>query len=230
MKSDLLLLSQRSRGSPPTAHNTTPRSPADATLSSRLFSGYLGRSGSQNSDRLCSHFTVRTSKVRKALLWPCQNHEDYRHVKIDEERIAAWNATEVAIDLMHSISYVSDPSTEDASRSGFATEDPDSDEIEGDIPSTVSGMIDVNNTTTSPDIMTLLQAAQIREQIPHVAPNVTVNVTGSSILNDRYDPTYFTSAFPTLFPYGTGKHLDNRCQKDLSLQLWIRLLLKHVSR
>jgi len=123
-----------------------------------------------NSDRLCSHFTVRTSKVRKALLWPCQNHEDYRHVKIDEERIAAWNATEVAIDLMHSISYVSDPSTEDASRSGFATEDPDSDEIEGDIPSTVSGMIDVNNTTTSPDIMTLLQAAQIREQIPHVAP------------------------------------------------------------
>jgi hypothetical protein len=191
---------------------------------------WVGRE-SLNSNRLRSHFTVRTSKVLKALLWLCQNHEDYRHVRIDEERIAAWNATEVAVDLMQSISHVSDPSTEDASRSGFATEDPDSDEIEGDIPSTVSGMIDVNNTTTSPDTTTLLRAAQIREQMPHSASNIMVNVvTGSIIMNDRYDPTYFTSAFPTLFLYGTGKHLDNRRRQDLSLQLWIRLLLKHVSR
>jgi hypothetical protein len=131
---------------------------------------------------------------------------------------------------MDSMSYVADPSAEDASRSGFATEDLDSAEIEGDIPLTVSGMVDVNNTTTSPNVTTLLRVAQIVESVPHSRPKVTINVTGSSILDDRYDPTYFTSAFPTLFPYGTGKHLDKRRSKELSLQLWIELLLKHASR
>jgi hypothetical protein len=58
---------------------------------------WVGRE-SLNSNRLRSHFTVRTGKVLKALLWLCRNHKDYRHVRIDEERIAAWNATEVAVD------------------------------------------------------------------------------------------------------------------------------------
>jgi hypothetical protein len=186
---------------------------------------------SPNRNHLRSHFTVRTSKVYNALLWLCRNHEDYRHVTIDEERLATWNATEVAVELLDSMSHVSDPATEDASRSGFATENPDSDEIEGDIPPTVSGMVDVNNTTASPNAITLLRAAQFRERIQPIHPNVTINVvTGSTILNDWSDPTYFTSAFPTLFPYGTGKHLDKRRRSEIPLQLWIQLLLKHASR
>lgn len=192
---------------------------------------WAGRESTGNRNHLRRHFTVRTAKVYNALLWLCRNHEDYRHVTIDEERLAAWNATEIAVELMDSMSYVPDPSAEDASRSGFATEDVDSPEIEGDIPLTVSGMVDVNNTTTSPDVTTLLRTAQIIESVPHSRPNVTINVvTGSSILNHRYDPTYFTSAFPTLFPYGTGKHLAKRRSRELSLHSWIELLLKHTSR
>ena len=181
---------------------------------------------------LRSHFTVRTAKVYTALQRLCQHHEDYRHVTIDEERIAAWNSTEIATELFESISTVAHPSVEDASRSGFATEDPDTEEIDGDIPHTVSGFIDVNNVTRSPDASTLYRAAQLTQHV-HSAhrQNLTINVvTGNTILNEHYVPSYFTSAFPTLFPYGMGKHIDNRRPKELSLALWIKLLLRHASR
>jgi len=191
---------------------------------------WAGRETS-NMNGLRSHFTVRTAKVYNALLWLCNHHEDYRHIQIDEDRLAAWSSTEVTMDLMNSMVSVSDPSTEDASRTGFATENPDSIEIHGDIPLTASGMVDVNNVTISPHTRTLLRAAELRQQTSAVKPNVTVNVvTGSTILNDRSDPTYFTSAFPTLFPYGCGKHLDKRRSRELSFQAWIQLLLRHASR
>jgi hypothetical protein len=151
---------------------------------------------------------------------------------IDEERIAAWNSTEIAIELMDSMSIVADPSIEDALHSGFATEDPDTEEVSGDIPQTVSSFIDVNNTTRSPDISTLYRAAQLRNEVRStITQDVTINiVAGNTILNEYYDPSYFTSAFPTLFPYGTGKHLNNRRSKELSLAVWIKLLLRHASR
>jgi len=127
---------------------------------------------------------------------------------------------------------VSDPSAEDASRTGFASDNPDSIDIDGDIPFTASGMVDVNNITVSPDETTLLRAADLRRQIRAAnQPNVTVNVTtGSTILDDRTDPNYFTSAFPTLFPYGCGKHLDGRRTEQLSFRTWVQLLLRDSSR
>ena len=166
------------------------------------------------------------------MVWLCLNHEDYKNGQIDEERIAAWALTEVAVDLMESIASVSDPSAEDASRTGFASENLDSIDIDGDISFTASGMVDVNNITVSPDETTLLHAADLRRQIQAVnQPNVTVNVTtGSTILDDHTDPTYFTSAFPTLFPYGCGKHLDERRTKQLSFHTWLQLLLRDSSQ
>lgn len=86
--------------------------------------------------------------------------------------MAAWDATEVAVELMEAMTYVPN---QDASRSGFANEDPDSPEIEGDITLTVSGIIDVNNTTISPAVTTLLRTAQIVERILHSKPNIIVH-------------------------------------------------------
>jgi hypothetical protein len=61
--------------------------------------------------------------------------------------------------------------------------------------------------------------------------DATINVvTGNHILSDFHDPTYFTSAFPTAFPHGTGKHLDLRRAKELPLSTWVQLLLKHSSQ
>ena len=120
--------------------------------------------------------------------------------------------------------HVADLSAEDASRSGFATEDPDTAEYEGDLPTTTSALLDINDVSFPPQVGTLNGLASLKAE-------VTVNVVpGNRIINDREDETFFTSAFPTLFPYGSGKHTDFRRNVQLSLREWAELLLKHSSR
>jgi hypothetical protein len=186
--------------------------------------------------RLRPYFTVRREKVYNALKWLCAHHEDYRHVTIDEERISIAEATVVATDLLDSIAYMADASAEYASRSGFATEDPDVESFQGDIPFDISGIIDMNNITEPAEVLTLTSLAETqleaRNQVLLPQPSkTTVNVvTGCSILNDHRDSTCFTSAFPTIFPYGTGKHIDSRRRKELDFTTWVQLLLRHSSR
>jgi len=55
-------------------------------------------------------------------------------------------------------------------------------------------------------------------------------VNGTNLLLDYEVDYYFTAAFPTIFPYGSGKHLDGCRQDQLSLSHWIQLLLRHSSR
>ena len=119
---------------------------------------------------------------------------------------------------------VFDITAEDASRSGFSTEDLDTAEYEGDLPTTTSALLDVNNVSLPPQVSTLNALASLKAE-------VTVNVvTGNKIINDYEDETFFTSAFPTLFPYGVGKHTDFRRDVQLSLGQWAQLMLKHSSR
>jgi len=183
---------------------------------------------------------VRKHKVYNALKWLVENHDDYRNnVTIDEERINGWESTFVAVELLDSIGHVSDSSVEDTSRDGFAMDNPDDDDIADDndnadavddtaydLPFTSSGIVDVNNIAEVPDATTLNRLAQLKADI-------TANVvTGSKVLNQYDCDSYFTSAFPTLFPYGTGKHRDSRREGkgQLSLLKCVSLMLRHSSR
>jgi len=177
--------------------------------------------------KLRTHFTVRKRQVYDALQWLCRNHEDYRQVTIDEERLASWESTFVATDILDSMNSVANNSSEDASQSGFPTEDPDNNYVEGDISHSVSGMIDVNDMGRSMDAEILRDLVEIKTSSPGLTVNV---VTGNSIISDFSDSTYFTSAFPTLFPYGTGKHIDARRTQQLGLSTWLQLLLRDSSR
>jgi hypothetical protein len=173
-----------------------------------------------------SPFEFRKREVYDALQWLVKNHEDYKnHVTINEEMMSGWKDTFVAVELLETIGRVSDPSAEDASRDGFGMDNHDDDETAGDLPFTSSGIIDVNNIAEVPDATTLTRLAQLKSDI-------TVNVvTGPKILNQYDCDSYFTSAFPTLFPYGTGKHRDSRREnKQLSLLAWVALMLRHSSR
>jgi len=177
--------------------------------------------------KLQTHFTVRKWQVYDALQWLCRNHEDYRQVTIDEERLASWESMFVATDILDSMNSVANNSSEDASWSGFTTKDPDNNDVEGDIPHSVSGMIDVNNMGTSMDAEILRDLVDIKTSSPGIMVNI---VTGNSIISDFYDSTYFTSTFPTLFPYRTGKHIDAWCTQELGLSTWLQLLLRDSSR
>lgn len=78
-----------------------------------------------------SPFADRKSTM--LLHWLCRNHDDCRHVTIDEERWASSESTIVATEPLDGMGQVGDIPTEDASRSGFATEDLDTAEYEGDL-------------------------------------------------------------------------------------------------
>ena len=66
--------------------------------------------------QLLPYFTVRRRKVYDALYWLCRNHDDYRHVTINEDRWASSESTVVVTELLNSMGHVADLSAEDASR------------------------------------------------------------------------------------------------------------------
>jgi len=109
-------------------------------------------------------------------------------------------------------------------RDDFATEDIDVEEFEDNISTSVSAIIDVNNTSRLNHLLML-------QELQSLQSNLTINVVPESKVLKHYEnPTYFTSAFPTLFPWGTGKHIDNRRKGTLKMKKWIELLLKDSSR
>ena len=85
----------------------------------------------------------------------------------------------VATSLLDSIGRSRDSTDEDISRSGFATQDIDTAEHDGDLPLTTSAILDTSELSVSPDIATLRRLAELKDEI-------TVNVvTGSTPLNER---------------------------------------------
>ena len=164
--------------------------------------------------KLAPQFTVRKHKVIPALKWLCEHHEDYKNISIDDAELNKWPSVFITEALLSSIARV---------QSG-AAEDADVEQFQGTIPSTAFAIIDVNNISKSSHLLTL-------QELQSLQSCLTINVVpGSKVLQHYEDPTYFTSAFPTLFPWGTGKHVDNRRKGPLKLRKWIELRLRYSSR
>ena len=177
--------------------------------------------------KIKQQFTVHKQKVVDALKFLKANHEDYKSVSIDTQELDRWPSVFITEALLQDMGRVRSGSPEDAERDGFATEDIDTDQFSGDIPITSSAVIDTNNISRPRNLMML-------EKLESLSKNVRINVVpGNSVLEEYDAPFYFTSAFPTLFPWGTGKHKDDRRSSDsrrLSLKKWTELLLRDSSR
>jgi hypothetical protein len=176
--------------------------------------------------KLQSSFTVRKDKVVRALRWLHENHEDYKNVTIDEEELNKWPSVFITEALLKSIGRVRNGSSEEAARDGFAVEN--TNDIDRELPSTVSAVLNTNNIDRP-------QHLQVLQELASLSGNTTINVvTGNNILQTYEQTDYFTSAFPTLFPWGTGKHLDSRRPngrgQKLTLKKWTQLLLQNSSR
>jgi hypothetical protein len=183
----------------------------------------------QDINQLRDYFSIRTSKVYDALVWLTQNNEDYKGVTIDHEQFERWPPIWVAENLLDLATPMDNGDHEDHSRIGIATDDSDNAEMApGDVPMTASGIIDTAGVS---------EPSQLRaiQQISLCTTDKTINVlTGNKILNEDTVTSYFTSAFPTIFPWGTGKHLDLRRSHErkqkLEFKKWIQLLLRNSSR
>src|SRR5579859_7634816 len=180
-------------------------------------------------DGLHDYFSVRTHKVYDALVWLTQNNKNYKEVTIDHAQFEHWPPVWVAENLLDLAGAMDDGGQEDNARIGIATEDSDNAEMApGDVPMMASGIIDTEVVS---------QPAQLRalQQISLSTSDRTINVlTGNNILNEDNMASYFTSAFPTIFPWGTGKHIDPQRSQErkqkLDFKKWIQLLLKNSSR
>ena len=180
----------------------------------------------RNMDVLRDHFSVRTRKVYDALIWLVENNEDYKDVAIDHSQFERWPPIWVAQELLDVVGGLEDGSEEDNARVGVATEDVDNAELEGDLPLTTSGIVDIEGVSQPGQLKALQHISLWKDdKMINVLP-------GNNILNEETLPSYFTSAFPTIFPWGTGKHFDNRRtgESRLDLKRWMQLLLKNSSR
>ena len=167
---------------------------------------------------------MRTQRVYDALLWLTRHNEDYKDVVIDQSEFERWPPVFVVQELLDQIGEVEDGSAENDARTGVATEEMDTDDFMGDIPMTTSAIV---------DIAAMSQPSQF-QAIQHISlwkNDATISVvTGNSILSEETLRCYFTAAFPTIFPWGAGKHIDNRRSDSLTLKKWIQLLIRNSSR
>jgi hypothetical protein len=176
------------------------------------------------SGDLRSKLSVRTVKVYNALQWLCRNNEDYKNsVVIDHAEFQSWPPVFIATELIETMGYISSNIVEEMQRAGVATDSSDTAGGVEDEVVTVSSILDVNNVTQSANAATLRRLAQMTSED-------TINVMpGVELKSEWDDPTYFTSAMPPIFPYGSGKHLDARRRKRIPLHKWVSLLLAHCS-
>jgi hypothetical protein len=162
--------------------------------------------------------------VYNALHWLCRNNEDYKDVTIDYAEFAIWPPVYIVEDLLNCMGHISDNVAEHIARSGPVTEEISSLESEESDTISASGLLDTNNISQSHNSITL-------HHLVHLLDNDIIKVVcGSSILSSWHNAAYFTSAFPTLFPYGTGKHKDLRRPKALPLKQWVSAQLRHCLR
>ncbi|KAH7305354.1 hypothetical protein BKA65DRAFT_365141, partial [Rhexocercosporidium sp. MPI-PUGE-AT-0058] len=72
--------------------------------------------------------------------------------------------------------------------------------------------------------------ADERRLTQETLPTISYTMHGqSALMNNWEDPHYFTAAFPTLFPYGTGGHQEERIL-PVSLTAFAEWALNHHSR
>jgi hypothetical protein len=162
----------------------------------------------RDMDAFRNHFSVRTRKVYDALVWLVENNEDYKDVTIDKSQFQQWPPVWIPEELLATAGDLRDGLQEDNARMGVATEDVDAPIIDGDLPMTTTGIVDINRVSQSPQLDAIQRISLWKD-------DKAINVlTGNNILSEENLPSYFTSAFPTLFPWGTRKHIDNRRPQD----------------
>lgn len=215
---------------------------------------WLGNKSPVDKD-LQPFLLVRKAKVLAALRYLVENNHLYRDVTINHSMIDDWNDDFIPRGLRDSIVCLDEPDHHE--REGYtvdlqtgnyendlqAAQDNRADSADTGPLMTGSVSTDINGERQDPDMRTLNTlfdivstrisehiAARDRAESHQNLPTITYAVRGkTSLLNHWVDPSYFTSAFPTLFPTGIGGHLEKR-PTPVSLVAFAEWSLRHHSR
>jgi hypothetical protein len=213
----------------------------------------------ENLARFCS---VDKNKVLLALLWLCANNPVYKEVTIDYELLESWPDNHIPQEIRDAflILGTNGPTNPDVTdeREGYATNlrdglfendldaelnDPEpgniisrsffSDFHGQDLQRTPAVLASLEAVLDDPCSVDQTSTVHDTMGVPLPMPHVSYNKTsGVPLLNSYTDPEYFTGAFPTLFPYGTGGHLgdvDGDRPKKVSLEDFAKYAMMHHS-
>src|SRR6266850_4163261 len=197
-------------------------------------------------DDLKPFVEVRKTKVIRALLWLCEHNPLYRSFQINHELINQWEDSFIPSVLQEAVVHVPEDRYSDERGAysgdieGLSENDLHNaldDMADGDI---ASGAVysDIEGRRQVPElkmVMALMEMVDRQREGEHGdrIPVITWVSNGRRVLmNDYEDPEYFTGAFPTLFPYGTGGHLPLSSERGIavSLETWGKWLMNHHSR
>jgi hypothetical protein len=191
---------------------------------------WVGRSQPSRKS-LTPTLSVNKAKVYAALRWLCHYHEDYQNVEINTAELECWPDVYILDRLIDTMGRVMSTDLEDPDQSGYDGRSLDTDAIKGHLPLSSTAILDVNSVGNHPDADLLLDLAATKKKAGLGKVERIINVkNGQNTLSDYQDEVFFSSAFPTLFPYGSGKHLDARRKQPLSFKTWLQLLLRDSSR
>ena len=201
---------------------------------------------------------VRKDKVLSALQYLVQNNPVYKDVTINHNMIESWDndfvPPEIANNVIHAThsdhhereGYTVGLQAGNLENEFHAAQDAAFNVDDNDPFITGSVYTDVNGERRDPSgpmIDALLGMVTDRsnptdQTTPPTTtdrpdrrnPTIAYRMQGPTVLVNQWeDPSYFTGAFPTLFPNGTGGHLGNR-EIPVSLDAYAEWALKHHSR
>jgi hypothetical protein len=208
---------------------------------------WLGKRPATYTD-LSPFLLVRKQKVLAALQYLIRHNQVYQDTTINRDIIDSWDDEFIPSDLQENIMSIGLPDGHE--REGYsihlesgnyendlqAAQDTELD-VENNAPlMTGSISTDINSERQNPDrrllntLLNVVSTQHMHELVQHRIPRLSYRIQGHATPVDHYDDqTYFTAAFPTLFPLGIGGHLDDR-PFSLSLASYAEWALKHHSR
>ena len=214
---------------------------------------WLGKQPVTHTD-LSPFLLVRKNRVLAALQYLVGHNQVYQDITINHQMIDTWSEEFIPHELLENIISVDLPDNHE--REGYSVR-LDSGNYENDLQAAQDTELDLNNNvplitgSVSTDIngerqnpdrrllnallnaisdQSALSTQHTRGRDQQHIPTLSYTIQGQATLMDHWDdPMYFTAAFPTLFPFGIGGHLEDR-PFTVSLASFAEWALKHHSR
>jgi hypothetical protein len=195
---------------------------------------------------------VRKEKVIRALLWLCENNPLYESVQINHDLIDQWTESFVPRVLEEAVVHV--PEDNDSGERGTYSGDMEGlaeNDLHNALDDMADGRIasgavysDVEGQRLNPELKMVMALTEMMNEQQESTSNAHVGQTEgkpvitwtggdrNALMNDYEDRDFFTSAFPTLFPFGIGGHmpLPTERRTPVSLETWGKWLMNHHSR
>ncbi|KAJ7047174.1 hypothetical protein C8F04DRAFT_1024336, partial [Mycena alexandri] len=177
-------------------------------------------------------FLVRRGHILRALNWLKANNPLYHEITIDLVALAEYPADDDGR-VPFPVQYQSPNDTirgQSATYSGHGIDTTEAifaenSDFDGQIPLSLSGTFDVDNTKTSLNDRKIAALRRLKADGAFVK-----SPTSSETLSTRHNPDVYGMLWPTLFPYGIGMFDDPiRLRKDLGLKpIALKSHVKHL--